>query len=469
MCRALPKENQAMSTSQQLQQAFQLIKAGNKTEAARILVPIVRSEPNNADAWWLLSNAVTNVEQQRRALEKVLSLRPDDDRARRKLAQVTGGPPPESVAPTVMLPKSDMLAPRQDPFAPGSGYASDDPFAGIPASGGYSQDPFTPVAAPPPARRPGQPPMASPAMMAEPPKKRRGCNCCLVVLVILLLLALACVAAVLFAGSQVANLLGANTINDIPSVILGTSTARPGSPMDQALRQVGITDGNFGQLQGTLTAFPGELGDLALTAQAMGTAFGGDVNGAVATAQAALAASGLTGDALATAQAALSGDTSAMATANALLGSDPAALAQTAQAALGASGLDLGAISAALSTANIGDSFPEGVFTERGAIAVGENRKGTVNQSGGDVYTFSGTRGQVVNISVTVDNSSSLDPYLRIYDPDNLLSVVDDDGGGYPNALLTYELPADGEYRLVVTSFGGMSSGEYTLAISQGE
>ena len=57
-----------MSTSQQLQQAFQLIKNGQRQEAAQILVPIVRAEPNNADAWWLLANAVTNEEQQRNRL-----------------------------------------------------------------------------------------------------------------------------------------------------------------------------------------------------------------------------------------------------------------------------------------------------------------------------------------------------------------------------------------------------------------
>ncbi|MBW4439267.1 MAG: pre-peptidase C-terminal domain-containing protein [Pleurocapsa minor GSE-CHR-MK-17-07R] len=447
-----------MSTSQQLQQAFQLIKAGNKTDAAKLLVPIVRNEPNNADAWWLLSNAVTNVEQQRRALEKVLSLRPDDDRARRKLAQVTGAPPPESIAPTVMLPKSDMLAPKSDPFAQ-SAYGGDDPFAGMgSSSAGYTQDPFAPASSAPQPRRSG-PPMASAPMMQQQRRGRSfGCNCCLVFVVLFLVASLACVGVLLFAGSQVANWLGATSINDVPSVFLGTATARPGSPMDQLLRQAGITDGNVGALVGT--------------AEALGTSVGGDFAGAAATAQAALGGlQGLSGDALATAQAALGGvNGDALATAQAALGgADAQALVLTAQAALGGSGLDLSAISSALSTANIGDAYPEGVFTDRGSIAVGQEATGTVNQSGGDVYRFNGSAGQVLVINVTSSANSSLDGYLRVYGPDNTLVAYDDDGAGYPNAELTFTLPANGNYLFVVTSFAGSSSGEYTLAVAQGE
>lgn len=447
-----------MSTSQQLQQAFQLIKAGNKTDAAKLLVPIVRNEPNNADAWWLLSNAVTNVEQQRRALEKVLSLRPDDDRARRKLAQVNGLPPPESIAPTVMLPKSDMLAPKSDPFGQ-SAYGGSDPFTGTGASAGYTQDPFAPASSVPPPRRSGPPMAAAPVMMA-PPKRGRGlgCNCCLVFVVLFLVASLACVGVLLFAGSQVATALGANSINDIPAVILGTSTARPGSPMDQLLRQAGITDGNIGALMGT--------------AEALGTSAGGDFANAAATAQAALAGmQGLDGNALATAQAALGGvNSDALATAQAALGgADAQALVLTAQAALGGSGLDLSAISSALSTANVGDAYPEGVFTDRGSIAVGQEATGTVNQSGGDVYTFNGSAGQTLIISVTSSEGSSLDGYLRVYGPDNTLVAYDDDGAGFPNAELTFEVPSSGNYRFVVTSFAGSSSGEYTLAVAQGE
>lgn len=77
-----------MSTSDQLQQAYRLIRDGNKTQAMAIIVPIVRAEPNNADAWWLLANAVSEVDQQRRALEQVLRLRPNDDKARQMMERI---------------------------------------------------------------------------------------------------------------------------------------------------------------------------------------------------------------------------------------------------------------------------------------------------------------------------------------------------------------------------------------------
>ena len=70
-------------SSEPLQVAYRLIREGNKQEAVRILTPIVRADPQNADAWWLLANAVDNPEQKRRALERVLRLRPEDERAQR--------------------------------------------------------------------------------------------------------------------------------------------------------------------------------------------------------------------------------------------------------------------------------------------------------------------------------------------------------------------------------------------------
>jgi hypothetical protein len=70
-------------SSEPLQLAYRLIREGNKQEAVRILTPIVRADPQNADAWWLLANAVDNPEQKRRALERVLRLRPEDERAQR--------------------------------------------------------------------------------------------------------------------------------------------------------------------------------------------------------------------------------------------------------------------------------------------------------------------------------------------------------------------------------------------------
>lgn len=75
-------------SSEPLHEAYRLIREGSKEEARRLLVPLVRADPLNADAWWLLANALEEPAKQRRALEKVLELRPDDDRAQRMYDRV---------------------------------------------------------------------------------------------------------------------------------------------------------------------------------------------------------------------------------------------------------------------------------------------------------------------------------------------------------------------------------------------
>ncbi len=86
-------------SSEPLHEAYRLIREGNKEEARRLLVPFVRADPLNADAWWLLANALDDPGKQRRALEKVLELRPDDDRAHRMYERVLAGAAPSTPAP----------------------------------------------------------------------------------------------------------------------------------------------------------------------------------------------------------------------------------------------------------------------------------------------------------------------------------------------------------------------------------
>lgn len=71
-----------------------------------------------------------------------------------------------------------------------------------------------------------------------------------------------------------------------------------------------------------------------------------------------------------------------------------------------------------------------------------------------DMYWFTGTAGQDVEISVT---STALDPYVVLTRADELdaerpWSVVDDDGGAGSNALIETELPATGTYVVIVSS-----------------
>ncbi len=76
-------------SSEDLQNAYNLIRDGQRAEAVSILLPLVRADPLSADGWWLLANAVDDPDQQRQALERVLKLRPDDDRARRMLNKLS--------------------------------------------------------------------------------------------------------------------------------------------------------------------------------------------------------------------------------------------------------------------------------------------------------------------------------------------------------------------------------------------
>lgn len=133
-------------SAQQLQEAYRLIKEGRKMQAAALLVPIVRAEQDNADAWWLLANAVEKPDQAQRALEQVLRLRPDDERARRMLDKITGqahsAVPVEPVVDSP--PASDALA-YAAPEKPKR--SEPDPFASF-ASTDEIPDPFNEAGAP---------------------------------------------------------------------------------------------------------------------------------------------------------------------------------------------------------------------------------------------------------------------------------------------------------------------------------
>lgn len=72
-------------TNQQLQQAYEAIKAGRRQEAIDILLPILKDNPDHANAWWLMANALREPDDIREALENVLRLRPDNEKAQQML------------------------------------------------------------------------------------------------------------------------------------------------------------------------------------------------------------------------------------------------------------------------------------------------------------------------------------------------------------------------------------------------
>jgi hypothetical protein len=65
----------------------------------------------------------------------------------------------------------------------------------------------------------------------------------------------------------------------------------------------------------------------------------------------------------------------------------------------------------------------------------------------------------------TIDLRAEWDNYLRLENAQGQQLAEDDDGAGFPNARITFRAPADGWYRIIVTSFAPMASGNYTLTI----
>ncbi len=112
-------------------------------------------------------------------------------------------------------------------------------------------------------------------------------------------------------------------------------------------------------------------------------------------------------------------------------------------------------------------------------IAVGQTLNGNL-QSGDclftdnsyyDAYTFSGTAGQQIAISM---NSSQFNAYLLLYQgnyPGGAFLVGDDNGGGGTNARIPagsgfFTVPATGTYTILANSFAAGQTGAYSLSLS---
>jgi hypothetical protein len=82
-----------------------------------------------------------------------------------------------------------------------------------------------------------------------------------------------------------------------------------------------------------------------------------------------------------------------------------------------------------------------------------------------DEYTFDGRRGQQVTVDL---RSSQFDPYLIIIDPSDKHHENDDYEGANNRSLVSLELPTDGRYRVMVTSYRKEETGAYDLRIDMG-
>ncbi len=78
----------ADATRSQLEQAYRLIQKEDLDNAIAILRPITASQPDNADAWWLLANAVNDPNEAHQALSNVVRLKPNHPEANDLLAKL---------------------------------------------------------------------------------------------------------------------------------------------------------------------------------------------------------------------------------------------------------------------------------------------------------------------------------------------------------------------------------------------
>src|ERR1700750_2066019 len=75
----------ANATRTQLEQAYNLIQQEKLDQAIAIIKPITKAEPNNADAWWLMANAVSEPPDAYEALNNVLRIKPNHAEAKELL------------------------------------------------------------------------------------------------------------------------------------------------------------------------------------------------------------------------------------------------------------------------------------------------------------------------------------------------------------------------------------------------
>lgn len=130
--------------AEQLQSAYRFVQQGQYLEAQKILLPMVRQNPANADAWWLLATSyTTDPARALYALEQMMRLRPDDSRARDMLDRLrSSGISSRSPFDTTSSPDPMQSAPARDDFSRGFGDFADSSVSG----GGYGSssptDPF---------------------------------------------------------------------------------------------------------------------------------------------------------------------------------------------------------------------------------------------------------------------------------------------------------------------------------------
>ena len=77
----------------QLKRAYALYKGGETNQASMIVRGVLREDPQNAYAWWLMSHLVNDQEKVIKSLERVVKINPNHTKAREKLTRLKNQPP----------------------------------------------------------------------------------------------------------------------------------------------------------------------------------------------------------------------------------------------------------------------------------------------------------------------------------------------------------------------------------------
>ncbi|MDX1995303.1 MAG: PPC domain-containing protein [bacterium] len=103
-------------------------------------------------------------------------------------------------------------------------------------------------------------------------------------------------------------------------------------------------------------------------------------------------------------------------------------------------------------------------------IAFGDRVNGTLEEAELRI-AFEATAGQIASISL---ESNAFDPYVLLEGPGGEVIAEDDDSGDSLNSLLVTELPENGTYTIVITSFSAIVSdgedfatGDFTLTLTE--
>lgn len=94
-------------TTKSLRQALDLLKSGDVKSARSLLVEFLKTNPENEQAWYMLSFAVSDLQKQIYSLNQVLKINPLHEKARNRLSKITVKPFHDSEAEEYLLRKVD--------------------------------------------------------------------------------------------------------------------------------------------------------------------------------------------------------------------------------------------------------------------------------------------------------------------------------------------------------------------------